>query len=53
MTAEVIERTFAPSPSSVPPPDEKTKQEIANTLISSLDTVLAIRNKTDQQEDKP
>jgi AcrR family transcriptional regulator len=50
MTAEVVERTFAPSPSSAPPPDEKTKQEISNTLISALDNVLAIRNRIDQEE---
>ena len=50
MTAEVVERTFAPSPSSAPPPDEKTKQEISNTLISALDTVLAIRNRIDQED---
>jgi AcrR family transcriptional regulator len=50
MAAEVVERTFAPSPSSAPLPDEKTKQEISNTLISALDSVLAIRNRIDQEE---
>ena len=49
MTAEAVERVFAPSQ----PPDEKTKQEIANTVISSLDNVLAIRNRIDQEEDTP
>ena len=47
MTAETVKRTFAPS---APEPGEKTKQEIANALISSLDTILAIRSKIDQEE---
>ena len=50
MTAEAVKRTFAPSPTSAPEPDEKTKQEIANSLISSLDNVLVIRSKIDQEE---
>jgi nucleoside phosphorylase len=50
MTAEAVERVFAPSPSSVPQPDEKTKQEIANTLISSLDDIIALRRRIDQEE---
>ena len=49
MTAEAVKRTFAPSPPSAPEPGEKTKQEIANALISSLDTILAIRSKIDQE----
>ena len=49
MTAEAVERVFPPSQQ----PDEKTKQEIANTVISSLDNVLAIRNRIDQEEDTP
>jgi len=49
MTAEAVERVFAPSQQ----PDEKAKQEIANTVISSLDNVLAIRNRIDQEEDTP
>jgi AcrR family transcriptional regulator len=49
MTAEAVERVFAPSQQ----PDQKTKQEIANTVISSLDNVLAIRNRIDQEEDTP
>jgi hypothetical protein len=47
MTAEAVKRTFAPS---APEPDEKTKQEIANSFISSLDNVLVIRSKLDQEE---
>lgn len=50
MTAEAVKRTFAPTPPSAPEPDEQTKQEIANTLISSLDNVLAIRSRIDQEE---
>ena len=53
MVTEVVERVFAPAPSSAPPPDEKTKQEISNTVISSLDDILAIRNRIDQEEDTP
>jgi AcrR family transcriptional regulator len=51
MMTESIKRTFAPAPASAPQPDEKTKQEIANALISSIDNVLAIRNRIDQEED--
>lgn len=47
MTAEAVKRVFAPSG---PQPDEKTKQEIANTFISSFDNVLAIRHRMDQEE---
>ena len=50
MTSEAVKRTFAPSPSSDAQPDEQTKQELANRFISSLDTVLAIRSKIDQEE---
>jgi AcrR family transcriptional regulator len=50
MVTEAVERVFAPSPSSVPQPDEKTKQEISNTLISSIDNILAIRTRIDQEE---
>ncbi len=50
MTAEVVERTFAPSPPSAPEPDEQTKQDMSNTLISYIDDVIAIRVKTDQEE---
>ena len=49
MTAETIKRAFEPSQQ----PDEKTKQEISNTVISSLDNILAIRNRIDQEEDTP
>jgi len=50
MTAEAVKRTFAPSPASAPEPDEQTKQEIANALISSFDTILALRSRIDQEE---
>ena len=50
MTAEAVKRTFAPSPLSVPEPDEQTKQELTNSFISSLDNVLVIRSKQDQEE---
>ncbi|HKF37755.1 MAG TPA: TetR/AcrR family transcriptional regulator [Ktedonobacteraceae bacterium] len=50
MTAEAVKRTFAPSPTSAPEPDEQAKQELANRFISSLDNVLAIRSKLDQEE---
>jgi AcrR family transcriptional regulator len=49
MTAETIKRAFEPSQ----PPDEKTKQEMSNTVISSLDNVLALRKRMDQEEDTP
>jgi AcrR family transcriptional regulator len=47
MVTEAVKRVFAPSG---PQPDEKTKQEIANTFISSFDNVLAIRNRMDSEE---
>ena len=50
MAAEAVKRTFAPPPLSVSESDEKTKQEIANNVISSLDTVLDIRSKLEQGE---
>ena len=50
MTAEVVERTFAPSPSLSPQPDEQTKQEMSNTLISYIDDVITLRKKQDQEE---
>ena len=50
MTAEAVKRTFAPTPSSAPEPGEQTKREIANSVISSLDTVLDIRSKLEQEE---
>ena len=53
MMTESIKRTFAPTSPSAPQPDEKTKQEISNALISSIDNVLAIRNRIDQEEDTP
>jgi AcrR family transcriptional regulator len=51
MTAETIKRTFVPSLPSDSQPDEKTKQELANNFISSLDNVLAIRNERNQEEE--
>ncbi len=50
MSAEAVKRTFVPSPCSDAQPDEQTKQELANRFISSLDNVLAIRSKLDQEE---
>ena len=47
MVTEAVKRVFAPPG---PRPDEKTKQEIAKTLISSLDNVLAIRHRLDSEE---
>jgi nucleoside phosphorylase len=46
MTAEAVERVFAPSQQ----PDEKTKQEISNTLISTFDDIIALRTRIDQEE---
>ena len=45
MTAETVERVFAPSQ----PPDEKTKQEISNALISTFDDIIALRTRIDQE----
>jgi hypothetical protein len=53
MMTESIKRTFAPTFPPVPQPDEKTKQEISNAIMSSIDNVLAIRNRIDQEEDTP
>jgi AcrR family transcriptional regulator len=50
MMADAVKRTFAPSAPSAEEPDQKTKQEIANSLIASLDNVLVIRSKMDQEE---
>ena len=50
MTAEVVERTFAPSPPLSAQPDEQTKQETSNTLTSYIDNVLTLRKKQDQEE---
>ena len=50
MTAEAVKRTFEPSPPSALEPDEKTKQEIANSLISSFDDIIALRSRIDQEE---
>lgn len=51
MAAEVIQRTFVTAPLSDSLSDEKTKQELANNFITSLDHVLAIRNEKDQEEE--
>ena len=48
MTAEAVQRTCAPSNAQ---PDEKTKQELANNFIASLDNVLAIRSSRDEEEE--
>ncbi|HVB73556.1 MAG TPA: TetR/AcrR family transcriptional regulator [Ktedonobacteraceae bacterium] len=53
MTAEVVERALAPYPPSDSQPDEKTKQEMSNTLTSYIDDVIAIRSRIDQEEEKP
>src|SRR6059058_3488189 len=45
MTAETVERVFAPSQQ----PDEKTKQEISNALISTFDDIIALRTSIDQE----
>lgn len=50
MTAQVVERTFAPSPSTSPRPDEQAKQETVNTLTSYIDNVLTLRKRQDQEE---
>jgi len=50
MTAEAVKRTFEPSRPSDAQPEQKTKQEIANSFISSLDNILALRSRMDQQE---
>ena len=46
MTAETVERVFAPSQQ----PDEKTKREISNALISTFDDIIALRTRIDQEE---
>jgi AcrR family transcriptional regulator len=46
MTAETVERVFAPPQQ----PDEKTKQEISNALISTYDDIIALRTRIDQEE---
>ena len=50
MTAEVVERAFAPSSPSASQPGERTKQEMSNTLISYIDDVLTLRKKQNQEE---
>ena len=48
MTAEVVERAFAPSPLSDSQPDEQTKQEVSNTLTSYIDDVIALRRNQEE-----
>jgi AcrR family transcriptional regulator len=48
MTAEVVERTFAPSLPLAPQPDEQTKQEMSNTLTSYIDDVITLRKKQEE-----
>lgn len=48
MAAEVVERTFAPSLFSDSQPDEKTKQEMSNTLISYIDDVITLRRNQEE-----
>ncbi len=48
MTAEVVERAFAPSPPLSPQPDEQTKQEMSNTLTSYIDDVITLRKKQEE-----
>ena len=50
MAAEVVKRTFAPSPSTSPQSNEQAKQETVNTLTSYLDTVLTLRKNQDSEE---
>ena len=50
MAAEAVERTFAPSPSTSPQPNEQAKQETVNNLTSYIDGVLTLRKKQDQEE---
>jgi AcrR family transcriptional regulator len=50
MAAEVVDRTFAPPPSTSAQPKEQAKQETVNSLTSYIDTVLTLRKKQDQEE---
>lgn len=50
MTAEAVERTFAPSLPISSPPDEQAKQETAQTLTSYIDDIVTLRTKQDQEE---
>ncbi|HEY6410849.1 MAG TPA: TetR/AcrR family transcriptional regulator [Ktedonobacteraceae bacterium] len=50
MTAEVVERAFAPLPPFAPQPDEQTKQETSNTLTSYIDDVITLRKNQNQEE---
>jgi AcrR family transcriptional regulator len=48
MTAEVVERAFAPSPPLSPQPDEQTKQEMSHTLTSYIDDVITLRKNQEE-----
>ncbi len=50
MTAEAVKRTFAPSPLFSTAARRADKTGVANSFISSLDNVLDIRSKIDQEE---
>jgi AcrR family transcriptional regulator len=50
MAGEAVKRAVASSPSSESQPDEQTKRELANRFISSIENVLSIRSKKDQEE---
>jgi len=50
MTADAVKRTFEPSVPTAKPPDEETKHELSNSFMSSLDAILALRNRIDEEE---
>ncbi|HEY0753130.1 MAG TPA: helix-turn-helix domain-containing protein [Ktedonobacteraceae bacterium] len=49
MMAETVRRTFEPARSPDAQADEKTKQELANSFIASLERILALRNSVEQE----
>jgi AcrR family transcriptional regulator len=49
MTAEAVKRTFEPAPPSDSQPDKQSRQELATSVISSLETILALRSRNDQE----
>ena len=50
MTAEVVERTFAPSSSLLPQSDKQARQVVSHTFNSFIDNVITIRKKQDSEE---
>lgn len=50
MAGEAVKRTCTSSPSSESQSDEQTKQELANRFISSLDNILSLKKKDNQEE---